>query len=175
MPRVLRARNSRGTSRADSVCRYCSANKRSGAGCTPHRHVFASASDGITSSASAPAPASVAPAPVPYAGTTSRVVGPAPSGKERKKRKRGVSMAEDEIDALFEGALGRKVARSALVVGNSGAAPPLMPSTVLRLPTATGQEKRGDQNADCGPGAVVDPIRAALSGGEGKKRRAQQP
>ena len=59
-------------------------------------------------------------------------------------------MVEDEIDALFEGAQGPKVARSALVVGDSGAAPPPTPSTVLRLPTAMGQEKRGDQNADCG-------------------------
>jgi len=78
-------------------------------------------------------------------------VGPAPGGKkERKKRKRGVSMVEDEIDALFEDALGRKVARSALIVGDLGAAPASTPSTVLIPPTtATGQEKRGDQNGDC--------------------------
>ncbi|KAH9175142.1 ARM repeat-containing protein [Lactarius sanguifluus] len=74
--------------------------------------VFASASGGVTSSAPAPAPASV-----PHAGTTSCVVEPAPGGKARKKRKRDVSMVEDEIDALFEGALGRKIARSALAVG----------------------------------------------------------
>jgi len=104
-------------------------------------------------------------------------VGPAPGGKkEREKRKRGVSTVEDEIDELFEGALGRKVARSALIVGDSGAAPVPTPSTVLRLPTtATGQEKRGDQNADRGLGAVVDAIRAAPRYDEGKKKRARRP
>lgn len=61
--------------------------------------------------------------PVPHAGTTSSATaGPAPGGKERKIRKRGVAVVEDEIDALSEGSLGRKVTRSALIVEDSGGA-----------------------------------------------------
>ncbi|KAI9448557.1 ARM repeat-containing protein [Lactarius indigo] len=102
----------------------------------------------------------------PYVGTTNGVVEPASGRKARKKRKRGVSLVEDEIDALFEGALGRKVARSALV----------RLLTLSGLPTtSTKQEKRDDQNADCGLGSVVDAIRAVPRGSEGKKRRARRP
>ena len=114
--------------------------------------VFASASAGVTS-----APAQTT--------TSSSTAGPAaPGGKERKKRKRGVSMVEDEIDALFDGALGCKVARSALSVGDSGAAAP-----------EREQEDREDRNAGCGLGAVVDAIRAVPKGGEGKKKRVRRP
>ncbi|KAI9449635.1 ARM repeat-containing protein [Lactarius psammicola] len=129
--------------------------------------VFASASGGVTSSTStsAPASASAAPAPVPY--TTSGVVGPAPGGKERKKRKRGVSKAEDEIDALFEGALGRKVARTALVVEDSGAAPAPTPSTVLGLPT---NATRQDQNVDCDLGQSL--TRSGRRRGAAKGRKS---
>ena len=122
--------------------------------------------------------ASAAPAPAPYAGTTSGTVEPPPGGKVRKKRKRSVLVIEDEIDALFEGALGHKVARSALVVEDSGAAQPPdpMPSSVLTPhTTVTGREKRGGRNADYGLGAVVDAIRAAPRGGEGKKKRVRRP
>ena len=136
--------------------------------------VFASASGIDTSSTSDSTPTSAAPAPVPDARTTSgTAVGLAPSGKERKKRKRSVAVVEDEIDALFEGSLGRKVARSALVVEDSGIA---LESTPLGIPSTTmRQEKLTDKNADCGLGAVVDAIRAAPKGGEGKKRRSRRP
>jgi hypothetical protein len=81
-------------------------------------------------------------------------------------------MVEDEIDTLFEGALGRKVARGALVVEDSRAA---LESTPLRIAEAvTKQEKRVDKNADCGLGAVVDAIKAAPKG-EGKKKRVRRP
>lgn len=68
---------------------------------------FGSGIDTSPTSASNPMPV-----PVPHAGTTSgTTVGPAPGGNERKNRKRDVAMVEDEIDALFEGSLWRKVAR----------------------------------------------------------------
>ena len=137
--------------------------------------VFASASGIDTTSTSASTPTSATPIPAPQAGTTSgTTVGPVSGGKERKKRKRGVAVVEDEIDALFEGSLGRKVARSALVVEDSGAA---LESTPLRIPstTTTRQEKLVDKNADCGLGAVVDAIRAAPKGGEGEKKRSRRP
>ena len=70
-------------------------------------------------------------------------------------------MVEDEIDALFDGALGCKVARSALSVGDSGAAAP--------------ERDREDRNAECGLGAVVDAIRAVPKGSEGKKKRVRRP
>ena len=135
---------------------------------------FASASGIDASSTSASTPTSATPVSTPHAETTSgTTVGPVSGGKERKKRKRGVAVVEDEIDALFEGSLGRKVARSALVVEHSGAA---LESTPLRIPsTTTRQEKLVDKNADSGLGAVVDAIRAAPKGGEGKKRRLPQP
>jgi len=59
----------------------------------------ATASGGITPSAfvSAPAPAPAAPAPASSAGMGSGVARFTPSGRERKKRKRGVSVVEDEI------------------------------------------------------------------------------
>ena len=136
--------------------------------------VFASASGIVASSTSDSTPTSAAPAPVPDARTTSgTAVALAPSGKERKKRKRSVAVVEDEIDALFEGSLGRKVARSALVVEDSGAA---LESTPLRIySTTTRQEKLADKSADCGLGAVVDAIKAAPKGGEGKKRHSRRP
>ena len=110
--------------------------------------------------------------PASSTGTTTGVVGPTPGEKELKKRKRSVPMVEDEIDALFDGALGRKVARSALIVGDPGNAPAPTP---LRTPTtATRQEKRRDKNADYELGAVVEAIREAPMGGEGKKRRKRQ-
>lgn len=135
---------------------------------------FASASGIDASSTSASTPTSATPVSTPHAETTSgTTVGPVSGGKERKKRKRGVAMVEDEIDVLFEGSLGRKVARSALVVEHSGAA---LESTPLRIPSTTmRQEKLVDKNADCGLGAVVDAIRAAPKGGEGKKRRLPRP
>ena len=137
--------------------------------------VFASASGMVTSSTSASTTTSATPVSTPHAETTSgTTVGPVSGGKERKKRKRGVAMVEDEIDVLFEGSLGRKVARSALVVEDSGAA---LESTPLRIPstTTTRQEKLVDKNADCGLGAVVDAIRAAPKGGEGEKKRSRRP
>jgi len=75
-------------------------------------------------------------------------------------------MVEDEIDELFEGALGRKIARSALIVGDSGAAPAPTPSTVPMLPTTA---TRQDRNVDCGLGAVVEVIRAAPRVAKGRK------
>ena len=136
--------------------------------------VFASASGMVTSSTSASTTTSATPVSTPHAETTSgTTVGPVSGGKERKKRKRGVAMVEDEIDVLFEGSLGRKVARSALVVEDSGIA---LESTPLGIPSTTmRQEKLTDKNADCGLGAVVDAIRAAPKGGEGKKRRSRRP
>jgi hypothetical protein len=135
--------------------------------------VFASASGSVTSPAPAPAskPASATPALVPHVRATSGTAGPAPAGKERKKRKRA-PVVEDEIDALFEGSLGRKVARSALIVEDSGAALESTPSRIAEA--VTKQEKRVDKNDDCGLGAVVDAIRAAPKG-EGKKKRARRP
>ncbi|KAF8270863.1 armadillo-type protein [Lactarius quietus] len=122
---------------------------------TPSVFASASASGGVIYSATASAADS---APVPPAGTTSG------------KRKRGGSVVEDEIDTLFEGTLGRKVARSALVVEESS---PASESTPLGITTR--KEKRRDKNADRELGAVVDAIRTAPRGSEGKKKRVRRP
>jgi len=68
---------------------------------------------------------------------------------------------------VFEGVLGRKVVRSALVGRNSGAAPELTP--------ATKREKRGDRSADFELGEVGDETNATPKGGDGKKKRARRP
>lgn len=95
--------------------------------------VLVSASGIDTSPTSASSPVSSTPVPVPRAGTTSgATAGPAPGGKERKIRKRGVAVVEDEINALSEGSLGRKVTRSALIVEDTGAA---LVSTSMRQQT----------------------------------------
>jgi hypothetical protein len=90
---------------------------------------------------------------------TSNVTSP---GRVHKKRKQGAA-ATDEIDALFEGAFGRKVARSALEQETA--------QSLLRL------EKKGTKHGgagasesvekDVGLGVIVDAIKAG-PGGEGK-------
>ena len=91
---------------------------------------------------------------------------PSPA-RQRKKRKRNA--AADEIDTLFDDAIGRKVVRGAL---------DLAPTTTLVLPKSKtkGKARRDEEgkreekvqrHADLG--AVVDAIRVAPSG-EGKER-----
>jgi hypothetical protein len=95
---------------------------------------------------------------------------PAERGRGRKKRKRSAA-AVDEIDALFDDAIGRKVVRSALE-----SVPAPVPAVVksvtekadLALKQGRGQSDRSvNRHADLG--AVVDAIKIAPHR-EGKKR-----
>lgn len=96
------------------------------------------------------------------AGTSS----PAERGRGRKKRKRSAA-AVDEIDALFDDAIGRKVVRSALE-SEPAPAPALVKSVTKKTDLTLKQGRgRGDQHPDLG--AVVDAIKIAPHG-EGKKR-----
>jgi len=91
--------------------------------------------------------------------------------KVRKKRKR--SAAADEIDALFDDVIGRKI------VGGHGALdvdPAPVPAFLKSKTKAQEGERKGEErvgvHADLG--AVVDAIRLAPSV-EGKKRRKRRP
>lgn len=78
----------------------------------------------------------------------------------RKKRKRSAA-AMDEIDALFDGAIGRKVVRSALE-SVPAPAPALMKPVLEKADLTLKQGRgRGDQSADRHRdlGAVVDAIK----------------
>ena len=93
---------------------------------------------------------------------------PVERGRGRKKRKRSAA-AVDEIDALFDDAIGRKVVRSALESVPAPAAPAVVKSEAdLTLKQGRG---RGDQsvNKHADLGAVVDAIKIAPHH-EGKKR-----
>ena len=146
MRRVSRARSLGGPSRVDSVCLCCSANRGSGVVCTLHRlclhlHLeLTSPSPLLVLVLSLTLPAT--PVPVPHAGTINdTTVWAVSGGKERKKRNRGLAVVDDEIDALFECSLRRKVVPSAFVVEVSGAALD-SESISLRIPsTTTTQEK----------------------------------
>ena len=146
MRRVSRARSLGGPSRVDSVCLCCSANRGSGVVCTLHRlclhlHLeLTSPSPLLVLVLSLTLPAT--PVPVPHAGTINgTTVWPVSVGKERKKRKRGIAVVDDEIDALFECSLGREVAPSVLVVEVSGAALD-SESTLLRIPSTTTRHEK---------------------------------
>jgi hypothetical protein len=99
-------------------------------------------------------------------GTTSR----AERGRGRKKRKRSAT-AVDEIDSLFDDAIGRKVVRSALESVPTPT-PALVESVTKKADLTLKQGRgRGDQSVDGHPdlGAVVDAIKIAPHR-EGKKR-----
>jgi hypothetical protein len=91
-------------------------------------------------------------------------------GRGRKKRKRSAA-AMDEIDALFDDAIGRKVVRSALESVPSPA--PAVMKSVTKKADSTLKKGwgRGDQsvNKHADLGAVVDAIKIAPRR-EGKKR-----
>ena len=103
-------------------------------------------------------------------GDGAKMSSPVERGRGRKKRKRSAAVA-DEIDALFDDAIGRKVVRSAL---ESVPAPapahvkPVAKKAELMLKQGRG---RGDQsvNKHADLGAVVDAIKIAPHR-EGKKR-----
>jgi len=100
------------------------------------------------------------------AGTSS----PAERGRGRKKRKRSAA-AVDEIDALFDDAIGRKVVRSALE-SVPAPAPALVKSVTKKADSTLMQGRgRGDQSVNGHPnlGAVIDAIKVAPHR-EGKKR-----
>jgi len=90
----------------------------------------------------------------------------APPGRARKKRRR--SAAADEIDALFDDAIGRKVVRSALEPAYAPA-----PSGSSKTKTGQGGQEgeRIDRPADLV--AVFDEM-TAVPPGEGKKRRKRR-
>ena len=107
------------------------------------------------------------------AGTSSH----AERGRGRKKRNRSAAAA-DEIDALFDDAIGRKVVRSALE-SVPVPVPALMKSATKKADLTLKQGRgRGEQGVNRHPdlGAVVDAIKIAPHG-EGKKRskRRQDP
>jgi nucleolar protein 9 len=92
-------------------------------------------------------------------------------GRGRKKRKRSAAEA-DEIEALFDDAIGRKVVRSAL----EPVPAPAVKSETLRanLRSKQGRGEQGDRSGDqdrqaAELGAVVDAIKVAPRH-EGKKR-----
>ena len=89
--------------------------------------------------------------------------------KERKRRKR--SAAADEIDALFDDVIGRKIVRGEMDVDPAPA--PAFPKskTMAKEGERQGEERVG-VHADLG--AVVDAIRLAPSV-EVKKRRKRRP
>ena len=92
--------------------------------------------------------------------------------RQRKKRKRNA--AADEIDALFDDAIGRKVVRGALDPAPTPA--PGLPKSKTKGKAKKGEkgrrEEKVERHADLG--AVVDAIRVAPSGEEKErgKRRA---
>jgi hypothetical protein len=91
-------------------------------------------------------------------------------GRGRKKRKRSAT-AVDEIDSLFDDAIGRKVVRSALESVPTPT-PALVESVTKKADLTLKQGRgRGDQSVDGHPdlGAVVDAIKIAPHR-EGKKR-----
>ena len=90
--------------------------------------------------------------------------------RRRKKRKRSAAAA-DEIDALFDDAIGRKVVRSAL---EPAPAPTPVKSGTKKASLAVKQGRRHDDEGvdherQVGLGAVVDAIKVAPRH-EGKKR-----
>ena len=95
---------------------------------------------------------------------------PAKRERERKKRKRSAA-AVDEIDVLFDDAIGRKVVRSALESVPTRAPTLVKPVTEKADLTLKRGGGRGDQSADKHPdlGAVVDAIKIAPRR-DGKKR-----
>jgi hypothetical protein len=99
---------------------------------------------------------------------------PAERGRGRKKRKRSAA-AVDEIDALFDDAIGRSVVRSALELGPAPA-PALVKSVTEKADLTLKQGRgRGDQSVSRHPdlGAVADAIKIAPRR-EGKKRSKQR-
>ena len=91
-------------------------------------------------------------------------------GRLRKKRKRSTAVV-DEIDALFDDAIGRRVVRGAL---ESVPAPgPDLVTSVSKIADSTLKQgrRRGDQsvNRHADLGAVVDAIKVAPHR-EGKKK-----
>jgi len=102
---------------------------------------------------------------------------PAEKRHGHKKRKRGAAAA-DEIDALFNDAIGRKVVRSAL---EPTPTPALVKSEAQRADLTSKQGRRtDDRSTDHGHdrhadlGAVVDAIKVAPRR-EGKKRSKRRP
>jgi len=92
-------------------------------------------------------------------------------GRGRKKRKRSAAAA-DEIDALFDDAIGRKVVRSAL---EPAIAPWLVKSGTEKANLKQGRGQKSDRSVGhdrqaAELGAVVDAIKVAPRH-EGKKRR----
>jgi nucleolar protein 9 len=99
---------------------------------------------------------------------------PAERGRGRKKRKRSAATV-DEIDALFDDAIGRKVVRSAV----PEPAPALQQSVTKKEDLTLKQgRRRGDQgvNRHADLGAVVDAIKIAprLEGKKRSKRRVDR-
>ncbi|KAI0253125.1 ARM repeat-containing protein [Lactifluus subvellereus] len=95
--------------------------------------------------------------PAPTSNTTS-------PARAHKKRKRGVA-ATDEIDALFDDAFGRKVARSALEQETAQSLS--SPETKKTRQGGAGASESVEKDVDLG--VVVDAIKAAPRG-EGKKK-----
>jgi hypothetical protein len=91
--------------------------------------------------------------------------------KERKKRKRKRGDAADEIDALFDDVIGRKIVRGALdpVPEPASVSAPLKAKTKAEEGEWHSKERR--RQADLG--VVVDAIRVAPSG-EGKKKNKRR-
>jgi hypothetical protein len=87
--------------------------------------------------------------------------------KERKKRKRKRGDAADEIDALFDDVIGRKIVRVALDPVPELASVSSPPKAKTKAREGEGHSKERQRQADLG--AVVDAIRVAPSG-EGKKK-----
>lgn len=94
-----------------------------------------------------------------------------PAARQRKKRKRNA--AADEIDALFDDAIGRKVVRGALDLASTPVPVPPKSKTKGRA-NERGRGKREEKvERHTDLGAVVDAIRVAPSG-EGKERRKRR-
>jgi hypothetical protein len=94
-------------------------------------------------------------------------------GRGRKKRKRSAAAA-DEIDTLFDEAIGRKVVRSALEPATA-----LAKSGTMKASLTLKQGQKRDQSVDhdrqaAELGVVVDAIKVAPRH-EGKKRSKRRP
>ena len=87
--------------------------------------------------------------------------------RERKKRKRKRGAEADEIDALFNGVIGKKLVRGALDPASKPASVPALPKAKAKTKEGEGHGKERQRHTDLE--AVVDAIRVAPSG-EGKKR-----
>lgn len=87
--------------------------------------------------------------------------------RDRKKRKRKRGAVADEIDALFNGVIGRKLVRGTLDPASLPASAPALPKVKTKIKEGEGHGKEKLRHADLE--AVVDAIRIAPSG-EGKKR-----